>query len=598
MKRITMKPRQHAESTESQIETEELDELEEDLFPPSPILLTGEAAIVLDRKSRIMGSNETARHLFGHEMLPGELFLLENLLQGPYLAEAQSALDNALGKGEGVQNVSAKAEDSQGNSFNCLYSANPIFGPGKHVIGVLLSFLDAEYVAIQPRSFAEPGLLPQMPTLGFETLLEQLAEGIFTINPRWRIISFNQTAEKITGYRRDEVLGRFCWEIFRSDLCQSDCPLRLTLETGLTRLDQDVRMLDKQGTKLPVLVNTSVVRDRNGLVVGAVESFRPLMDLHENLESPPRDHSLSNIIGKSPAMTRIFEMLPDLAASNVNVLIQGESGTGKELIARAIHNQSPFKEGPFVAVNCSALAESLLESELFGHEKAAFTGAVRSKVGRFELARGGTLFLDEIGELKPELQVKLLRVLEQRVFERVGGTRLIPMQARIISATNRDLAKALREGIVREDLFYRLRTVPITLPPLRQRREDISLLIEYFIARLNKKYHKEVRALDPKVLRLFMTHPWPGNVRELERVLEHAYVFVKGHVIFLKNLPAIDEFFHERKLKALPTEGGELDSETIQNALTRAGGRREGAAALLGLSRTSLWRKMKQLTLK
>jgi PAS domain S-box-containing protein len=575
----------------------DLGELEDGFDTRSPILLAGEATIVLDRKSRIMGSNETARHLFGHEMVPGEPFLLEDLIQGPYLAEAQSALDNALGKGEGLQNLPVKAEDSLGNAFNCLYSANPIFGPGKHVIGVLLSFLDAEYVAIQPKSFADPALLPQMPTLGFESLLEQLAEGIFTINPRWRIISFNQTAEKITGYRRDEVLGRFCWEIFRSDLCQSDCPLRLTLETGLTRLDQDVRMLDKQGTKLPVLVNTSVVRDRNGLVVGAVESFRPLMELHENLESSPRIPFLSNIIGKSPSMTRIFEMLPDLAVSDVNVLIQGESGTGKELIARAIHNQSPYKEGPFVAVNCSALAETLLESELFGHEKAAFTGAVRSKVGRFELARGGTLFLDEIGELKPELQVKLLRVLEQRVFERVGGTRLIPMQARIISATNRDLAKALRDGIVREDLFYRLRTVPITLPPLRERREDIPLLIEHFMARLNKKYQKEVRALDPKVLRLFMTHPWPGNVRELERVLEHAFVFVKGHVIFLNNLPAMDEFLQERKAEAQPIRGVEFNREAIQNALVRAGGRREEAAALLGVSRTSLWRRMKQFGL-
>jgi PAS domain S-box-containing protein len=593
-----MKSRRVEDPVEPKMVTEGLDELEDGLEARSQILLAGEATIVLDRKSRIMGSNETARHLFGHELSPGEPFLLEDLIQGPYLAEAQSALDNALGKGEGIQNLPAKAEDSQGNTFNCRYSANPIFGPGKHVVGVLLSFLDAEYVAIQPRSFDDPVLLPQMPTLGFETLLEQLAEGIFTINPRWRIISFNQTAEKITGYRRDEVLGRFCWEIFRSDLCQSECPLRLTLETGLTRWDQDVRMLDKQGTKLPVLVNTSVVRDRNGLVVGAVESFRPLMELDENLESSPRKPFLSNIIGKSPSMTRIFEMLPDLAVSDVNVLIQGESGTGKELIARAIHNQSPFREGPFVAVNCSALAESLLESELFGHEKAAFTGAVRSKVGRFELARGGTLFLDEIGELKPELQVKLLRVLEQKVFERVGGTRLIPMQARIISATNRDLVKALREGIVREDLFYRLRTVPITLPPLRQRREDIPLLVEHFMAFFNKKYHKEVRALDPKVMRLFMKHPWPGNVRELERVLEHAYVFVKGHVIFLNNLPAMEEFIQETQAEVSPEVGGEHDRQTIERALARAGGRREGAAAFLGISRTSLWRRMKQLGLK
>jgi PAS domain S-box-containing protein len=563
----------------------------------SQILLAGEAIVVLDRKSRIMGSNETARRLFGQELLPEESLFLDNIIQGPYLTEVQSALDKALGKGESTQNLLTIAEDTQGTFYNCLFSTDPIFGPGKHVIGVLLSFQDADYAAIQPRSFNDQGLLPQLPSLGFESLLEQLAEGIFTINSRWRIISFNQTAERITGYRREEVMGRFCWEIFRSDLCQSDCPLRLTLETGLNRLDQDVRMLDKQGKKLPVLVNTSVVRDRSGLVVGAVESFRPLMELQENIDPSPHKPFPSDIIGRSASMTRIFQMLPDLAASDAYVLIQGESGTGKELIARAIHNQSPCKEGPFIAVNCSALAESLLESELFGHEKAAFTGAVRSKVGRFELARGGTLFLDEIGELKPELQVKLLRVLEQRVFERVGGIRLIPMQARIISATNRDLAKALREGIFREDLFYRLRTVPITIPPLRERREDIPLLIEHFMTRLNKKYKKDVRGLDPKVLRLFMTHPWPGNIRELERVLEHAYVFVKGPVIFLNNLPEMDEFYQERKVENLSERGTEIDRETLQKALNRTNGRREETAALLGLSRTSLWRKMKQFKL-
>jgi PAS domain S-box-containing protein len=577
---------------------EDLSEPAIEIKENSQILLAGEATIVLNLKSRIMGSNDTARRLFGKELVAGESFFLDAIIQGPHLAEAQSALDKALGRGEGTQNLLARAEDARGNGFTCLYSANPIFGPGKQVTGAILSFLDADYGSIQPHpSPDDPALMPQIPALGFESLVEQLAEGIFTINSRWRIISFNQTAERITGYQRKEVLGRFCWEIFRSDLCQSECPLRLTLETGLTRLDQDVRMLNKEGRKLPVLVNTSVVRDHNGLVVGAVESFRPILELQESQEQTPGRQGLPDIIGKSPAMTRIFEMLPDLAASDVSVLIQGESGTGKELIARAIHSQSSHREGPFIAVNCSALAESLLESELFGHEKAAFTGAIRSKVGRFEMARSGTLFLDEIGELKPELQVKLLRVLEQKVFERVGGTRLIPMQARIISATNRDLARALKEGTVREDLFYRLRTVPITLPPLRQRREDIPMLVEYFMARLNRKYGKEVRGLDPKVLRLFMTHSWPGNVRELERVLEHAYVFVKGPVIFLQNLPAMDEFLQERRPDAFEVEGGVFDRKTIELALSRAGGRRKETAAVLGISRTSLWRLMKKLNL-
>ena len=257
-----------------------------------------------------------------------------------------------------------------------------------------------------------------------------------------------------------------------------------------------------------------------------------------------------------------------------------------------------------MAVNCSALAETLLESELFGHEKAAFTGAVRSKVGRFELAKGGTLFLDEIGELKPELQVKLLRVLEQRVFERVGGTRLIPMDARIIAATNRDLPRAMAIGEFREDLFYRLRTVPLTIPPLRKRPEDIPLLVSHFIKVLNKRYQKQVRSVDPKVMRLFANYPWPGNVRELERVMEHAYVFVKGPAILPAYLPSLGEFWRERLRAAEdegeePIPGGSEDPErrAILEALSQAGGRRQAAADLLGISRTSLWRRMKALGL-
>ena len=469
------------------------------------VAFSGEAILVLDRNLRVMGFNDLAQRLLRPDLVPGEGVPLDQVFEGPYLAKLSAAIDQALGKGEGSHRLEARALDAQGAGFDCHYSVDPLIGFNHQTIGVILSILDADYSPLTFQNRLDPLVdLPRMSPLSGESLLEHLAEGIFTINTRWRITSFNQTAEKITGYKRNEVLGRYCWDIFRSDVCKGDCPLRTSLESGITRFDQDVRMLDKSGAKLPVLVNTNVVRDRSGGVIGAVETFRLITHLEEPGNLSPAQYSFSAIIGRSQAMQRFFQILPDVAASDANVLIQGESGTGKELVARAIHHHSPFREGPFVAVNCSALAESLLESELFGHEKAAFTGAIRSKVGRFELARSGTLFLDEIGELKPELQVKLLRVLEQRVFERVGGTRLIPMQARIISATNRDLVKALGDGSFREDLFYRLRTVPITLPPLRERPEDIPLLVEHFLSRLNKKHQKAVRGLDPKVMRQFL----------------------------------------------------------------------------------------------
>jgi PAS domain S-box-containing protein len=568
----------------------------------SGLFLTGEGVLALDPTLKVMGCNQAASQLMGGEVATGDTFRPNQVLSGPDLADFQSCLDGALARGRAVSNRRARVLDTSGHQFNCEYSLNPIFGSGRQVIGVILGFRDMDFAPLKEGRLDPGESLPQMPRLGYQALFENLAEGVFTINTRWRITSFNQTAEKFTGYRRSDVLGRHCWDIFRSDLCETGCPLRSTLETGVTRMDQDVRMLDKGGKRLGVLVNTSVVRDRAGSVVGAVESFRPLAGLGPCLESDEQGNSFADIIGGSGSMQRLFSMLPDVAASEASVLIQGESGTGKELFARAIHHHSPRSQGPFVAVSCSALAESLLESELFGHEKAAFTGAVRSKVGRFELAKGGTLFLDEIGELKPELQVKLLRVLEQKVFERVGGTRLIPMDARIIAATNRNLVEAMGQGAFREDLFYRLRTVPLTIPPLRERREDIPLLVRHFMQIFNQRYGKEVRSLDPKVAKLLMSYDWPGNVRELERVMEHAYVFVKGPVIFTSNLPALSEFMHERQrgLRVVPDPQAEegQDSEqrrAIMEALAVSGGRRQQAAELLGMSRTSLWRRMKEM---
>lgn len=551
----------------------------------------GAGAIIVDRALRLMAANQRAGALLGREVQPGDPLRLEELVEGPSLGLVQSALEAALGQGEATPEMEVRLLDAVGRGRDCVLEVVPVLGGGRQPLGAMLSFRAED----APQASLDDSL-PVLPRLGYQTLFESMAEGIFTINTRWRITSFNHTAERITGYSRQEVLGRHCWDIFRSDLCQAGCPLRTTLETGLTRMDQDVRILDKGGARLGLLINTSVVRDADGVVVGAVETFRPLADLQDGAALAGRC-GFSDIVGDSEPMRELFEMLPDVAASEANVLLQGESGTGKELFARAIHHQSRRREGPFVAVNCAALAETLLESELFGHEKAAFTGAVASKVGRFELAKGGTIFLDEIGELRPDLQVKLLRVLEQRVFERVGGTRLIPMEARIISATNLDLAQARREGRFREDLYYRLRTVPLLLPPLRHRREDIPLLVSHFMERFNRIYGREVRMLDPKVMKLFMTYDWPGNVRELERTLEYAFVFVKGPVIFLKHLPPLEGQGDRPPRIEATAAAPDAEEAAIRQALSACRGHRGQAAALLGLSRTSLWRKMKQFGL-
>ena len=477
------------------------------------------------------------------------------------------------------------------------YSVFPVYGENGQLIGASLIFRDntppvATFRSRDISMYLEPG-----------SLLDHLAEGVFTINNNWRITSFNQRAEEITGFTREEVLGSNCWDIFRSDLCRTGCPLKATYETGVIHMDQDVRIVGKHSRRLTILVNTSVLKDRHEAVIGAIETFRPLT---EPGKSPFKMEGLEEtgykgepIVGQGPGMARLLGMLPDVAASEASVVLEGESGTGKELFARAIHAQSPRADGPFVAVNCSALAESLLESELFGHEKAAFTGASSSRAGRFELARGGTLFLDEISEIKPEIQVKLLRVLEEKVFERVGGTRPIIMDARIISATNRNLIQEVRAGRFRQDLFYRLRTVPLYLPALRERLEDMPQLVSHFISRFNDKSNKRVRGLDPKAMGMFRKYHWPGNVRELQRVLEYAFVFVKGPVITPAHLPEF-ESQPAKSSEQAPAGPGFWEDErlAIERALAKTGGRRLEAARLLGISRSSLWRKMKVLGLE
>jgi PAS domain S-box-containing protein len=428
-------------------------------------------------------------------------------------------------------------------------------------------------------------------------ILDHFPEGVFLVNTRWQIMYFNRMSEEITGFSREEVMGKFCWDVFRSDLCQKDCPMRISMSTGETLVDREVEITTKGGQKILILVNTAQILKPGNMVLGGVETFHYLTcpELEAaKLETRP----FADIMGVSPRMQEIIHSLPVIAASDSNVLIQGESGTGKELVARALHFHSPRRQGPFLAVNCSAIPETLIESELFGHERGAFTGAVASKPGRFELAKGGTLFLDEIGDLKPELQVKLLRVLEERSFMRVGGTRKIPLEARIVAATNVDLQEAMRQGRFRDDLYYRLFTVPIHLPPLREKREDIPILVKYFLEQLNRKFNKKVRGVDPKVMKILCRHAWPGNVRELQHVLEYCFVFAKGPLITERHLPRLESAWVGRELELPLTDTSvsplqALEKKTIVMALEMAQGSKQEAARMLKISRSKLWRKMR-----
>jgi PAS domain S-box-containing protein len=433
--------------------------------------------------------------------------------------------------------------------------------------------------------------------LTYSDLLDYLPEGVFLINTRWQIGFFNRMAEEITGFSREEVVGKFCWDVFRSDLCQRDCPMRISMGTGEILVDREVEITTKAGLKKLILVNTAQIKKPGHIVLGGVQTFHYLTcpeSEAERLESKP----FADIVGVSPRMQEIIHSLPVIAASESSVLIQGESGTGKELVARALHFHSPRRKGPFVAVNCSAIPEGLLESELFGHERGAFTGAVSSKPGRFELAKGGTLFLDEIGDLKPELQIKLLRVLEEKVFMRVGGTRRISLEARIVAATNVDLKEAMRQGSFRDDLYYRLFIVPIYLPPLREKREDIPILVKSILEKLNRKFNKKIRGVDPKVMKILCRHAWPGNVRELQHVLEYCFVFARGPLITERHLPRLESAWGGRELELDVSDMSvsplqSLEKKTILMALEMTQGNKQEAARVLKISRSKLWRKMR-----
>jgi PAS domain S-box-containing protein len=565
---------------------------------PNP-LQTMDAVVALTPALSVMSANHVIRWIIGREPKPGKPFPIDSLLHEPQLSRVRASIRHTLETGQPEIGDTVRLLCDDHITLSCTYAVYPIFDQKQFIIGAILSFRNPTPPSSDIRSKQSRSSMRHVPP-DHDMLIDKLPEAVFTITPHWRISSFNQMAEKITGYAREEAIGKYCWEVFHSDKCKLTCPLRTALDGGQSAMDQEVRILNKEGIRQAILVNTSVLRDDNGLVMGAVETFRPLTGEIHPLNGVDFHYSFANIVGKSESMQRLFTAVPDIAASEANVLITGESGTGKDLFARAIHNHSLRSKGPFVAVNCSSFAETLLESELFGHEKSAFTGADHAKHGRFEMAKGGTIFLDEIGDLKRELQVKLLRVIEQREFERVGGTRTIPLQARIISATNMNLAEAIREGRFREDFYYRLKTVHLTIAPLRERKEDIPLLVSYFIKKLNKQYHKSVRSVDTKVMRFFQEYHFPGNVRELERALEHAYVFVKGPVIFMSHLPAREEFILDDNSQqaAAPSNFKKNSKDAILWALAQTDGKRREAAELLRISRTSLWRLMKNYDLE
>jgi PAS domain S-box-containing protein len=437
----------------------------------------------------------------------------------------------------------------------------------------------------------------QIPHHVTEIILESISDGVFTVDHEWRITSFNRAAEMITGIPREEAVGKFCREIFRSNMCERDCALRRTMKLGRSFIDSSTYIITKEGRHIPVVVSTSLLKDTDGKVLGGVETFRDMSLVEELRKELEGRFQVGDMVSRNPGMHKIFRILPQVAESDSTILIQGETGTGKELLARAIHELSPRRKKPFIAVNSGALPDTLLESELFGYKKGAFTDATRDKPGFLASAEGGTILLDEIGDLSAAFQVRLLRVLQDQTYKPLGATSSVKANVRILAATNRDLTDLVKKGVFRQDLFYRINVIRLDLPPLRERKEDIPMLVKHFIGRFNRLRGRSVTGISQEALSLLMFHDYPGNIRELENIVEHAFVLCHEGRIEIHCLPENLRVKSPRPI-AHSTMGEAVKSaeaQVILDALERNKNNRLATAHELGIHKSTLFRKIKAL---
>jgi PAS domain S-box-containing protein len=471
--------------------------------------------------------------------------------------------------------------------------ASPVFGPAHQIVGCMTILQDHSPIAdlIDRIHYEERSL---------KIILDNLNVGIFTVDRGGRITFFNTEAEKISGFSRREVLGQPCTVIFEADDPEEVCLLKETIVDGVSRGSRRGKMTTRDGVTIPIQASYMALRNEKGSVVGGLTTFHDLTLVHQLDQAMRNRYTYHDMIGKSPSMQKIFEMIDVVAATDATILIEGATGTGKDLLAKVIHSASQRFAKPFVKVNCAAIPDNLLESEMFGYVKGAFTGAERDKTGRFQEADGGTIFLDEIGDLPLALQAKLLRVLEDKEFYRLGSRHTLKVNVRIISASNRNLEKLVAKRLFREDLFYRLNVFRIALPELKDRRVDLPILIAHILRRLSAASGSRLPEVSEKVMEILLNYRYPGNVRELENILEHAMIICQEEMVQLKHLP---EYLPGRTVagKSMPssaTESGSAPQNTehavLLAALRKSDWHRQKTARALGMDRTTLWRKMKK----
>ena len=543
-----------------------------------PVNALSDGILILDKDLKVHNFNDGILRITGFS--PAELKErdLSDILKLPFPIEQ-------LKEKKLFTNVEAGLVTKENTEVSVLVSISPVFSTDSQIKSYMIVIRNIfEYLfllrqLIQERNFKE-------------AILESIVDGAFSVDKDFKITSFNRAAEEITRFSKEEAIGRLCSDVIRSEACSKTCPLKKTMENKENIKNFETTIIRKDGAKIPVSINTAVLYDENGEFIGGVETFRDISEIKRLRKEIRERYSFGSIIGKSAVMQKIYDKLETISPTDANVLIEGETGTGKDLIAKTIHYNSLRKDKPFVKINCAAIPENLIESELFGYKRGAFTGAIMDKIGKFEAADKGTFFLDEIGDLPLSLQAKLLRAIEDKEFERLGEVKSRKVDVRIIAATNRHLRELTKSGKFRKDLFYRLNVVNIFIPPLRERSDDIPLLIEHFIEAYNRKFKKNVRGVEQRVMDFALDYEWPGNIRELENVVEHSMIHAKGSLITFEDLP--DYIFEEKEISSGRTLF-EKEKDYILKVLKENNYNKKKTSEILGISRTTLWRKLKKL---
>jgi len=537
-----------------------------------------DGVVTVDLENNITLFNKAAEHFTGYsqEEVLGRSFDALFFSGNKRIASGGSPLKKALESGSQVAEECVFLKTASGETLPVSVRAAPLFDARGSLLGGVSSFRDVT------------------DEIHRRLILDSVTDGVFTVDQDMTITSFNRALERITGYTQDEALGKKCRDVFKSDLCGTEnCPMGQTMSSGLNPVVHNTSLQNRDGRSVPVNVISNLLTDDGGNIIGGVETVRDLSEIMELRRKLASGEKHKGILTRSPRMQRILSVLPEFSKSDATILILGESGTGKELIAQSIHEQSHRRDHAFVAVNSGALPDTLLESELFGYKAGAFTDARRDRKGRFAAAEKGTLFLDEIGDISPAMQVKLLRVIQSKTYEPLGSNTTVRTDVRIIAATNKDLEAMVHEGTFREDLYYRLNVVKIDLPPLRERMEDIPLLVEHFIAKFNEQRDRHVEGVSEAVLSILVNHDYPGNIRELENIIEYTFILCHEGLILPQHLP---EWLTGGKVEDQSVTGPltlkDVERKAIIDSLKRNEYRKMKTCRELGISKDTLRRKI------